>query len=61
MVAALRRLQATHEVVDPHTAAPAFATMKISGHGRGLARFFSTHPSLDTRIQRLLDDGRPIR
>jgi heat shock protein HtpX len=47
MIAALRRLQANHELVD--TRHEALATMKINGAGRWMV-FFSTHPPLEVRI-----------
>jgi heat shock protein HtpX len=51
MVRALQRLQAESERVQPQTA-PSVATLAISGRA-GFARLFSTHPSLEERIQRL--------
>ena len=50
MVAALRRLQSTHELVDPHQTQ--LATLKISGARSWLA-LFSTHPPLESRIAAL--------
>ena len=50
MIAALRRLQTTHQLVDPSN--QALATMKISGV-RGWAAMFSTHPPLEDRIAAL--------
>jgi heat shock protein HtpX len=50
MIAALRRLQANHELVD--TRHEALATMKIAGAGRWMV-FFSTHPPLEVRIAAL--------
>jgi heat shock protein HtpX len=50
MVAALRRLQSTHELVDPHHTE--LATLKISGV-QGWMALFSTHPPLETRIAAL--------
>ncbi len=52
MIQALRALQRTHEIVDPHTK-PALQTLQISSHPTGIMRLFSTHPPLDVRIQRL--------
>jgi heat shock protein HtpX len=52
MIAALKKLQST----IPIKASPnekSFATMKISG-GKSFSRFFSTHPSLESRIERLV-------
>ncbi len=51
MIAALRRLQRMHDVVDTESS-PALATMKISGRGGWLA-LFSSHPPLEERIARL--------
>lgn len=54
MVAALRKLQATYEIVDPEMAQASVETMKISGHRRGtLSLLFASHPPLSTRIARL--------
>jgi heat shock protein HtpX len=53
MIAALEGLQRTFGVVDPADRQVAVQTLKISGHPRGLMRFFSTHPPLETRIARL--------
>lgn len=53
MVSALQALQRTYEAVDPE-AQPALQTLKISSKGAGIYRFFSTHPSLDDRIERLM-------
>ncbi|MBK9375461.1 MAG: protease HtpX [Holophagales bacterium] len=53
MIAALEGLQRTVGVVDPADRHVAVQTLKISGHPRGLMRFFSTHPPLETRIARL--------
>jgi heat shock protein HtpX len=50
MLAALRRLQANRELVDPRH--EALATMKINGTGRWMV-LFSTHPPLETRIAAL--------
>jgi heat shock protein HtpX len=50
MIAALRRLQSNHELVD--TSHAALATMKING-GRSWATLFSTHPPLEERIAAL--------
>lgn len=49
MIAALRRLMQTHELVDDRQAS--LATLKISG-GRA-AMLFSTHPPLEQRIKAL--------
>jgi heat shock protein HtpX len=53
MVGALEALQRTYGIVDPADNQAAVQTLKISGHPRGLMRFFSTHPPLETRIARL--------
>ena len=50
MIAALRRLQANRELIDPRH--EALATMKINGGGRWMV-FFHTHPPLETRIAAL--------
>jgi heat shock protein HtpX len=50
MIGALKRLAASHELVD--TRQQALATMKING-GRGWAALFSTHPPLADRIAAL--------
>lgn len=51
MIAALRRLQRNHELID--TSAPSLASMKISGKTGGLMALFSTHPPLEDRIAAL--------
>ncbi len=51
MVAALRRLQGTSELVDK--AEPQLAAFKISGARGGLMSLISTHPPLETRIAAL--------
>jgi heat shock protein HtpX len=51
MIAALRRLQMTHELVDAKSV-PALNSMKISGQSRFM-QVFSTHPPLEKRIARL--------
>jgi heat shock protein HtpX len=53
MIAALEGLQRTFGVVDPADRQVAVQTLKISGHPRGLMKFFSTHPPLEIRIARL--------
>ena len=50
MIAALRRLAASHELVD--TQHQALATLKING-GKSWMVFFSTHPPLEARIAAL--------
>lgn len=53
MVSALEALRRTYEAVDT-SAQPATQTLKISNKGSGLFRFFSTHPPLEERIERLM-------
>jgi len=53
MIAALRRLLTTKELVD--NSEPALATLKISG--KGAMKLFATHPPLEQRI-RALESGR---
>jgi heat shock protein HtpX len=52
MVAALRGLQRTVELIDTE-AQPAVQSMKISSRKGGFLHLFSTHPSLEERIERL--------
>ena len=52
MIGALQALQRAYGVVDPKRNA-AIETMQISGRGSGLLRFFSSHPPLEERIERL--------
>lgn len=51
MIAALRRLMQTHELVDEQH--QALATMKIAGGDRRWMMLFSTHPPLEDRIKAL--------
>lgn len=51
MIAGLRRLQSQFERIEPDSGAT--ATLKISNRSTGLLALFSTHPSLESRIQRL--------
>jgi heat shock protein HtpX len=51
MIAALRRLQTTHQLVDPSN--QALATMKIAGGNGRWMMLFSTHPPLEERIAAL--------
>ncbi len=51
MLAALRRLAANRELVDPNQ--PALATLKISGGMSRMGMLFSTHPPLEARIAAL--------
>lgn len=53
MVNALRKLQATYEIVDRDAAAPSMEAMKISSHRGGFLALFSSHPPLSARIARL--------
>ena len=51
MIAALKRLQGTADIVEDGRA-PALAALKIAQQPSWL-ELFSTHPTLDKRIQRL--------
>jgi heat shock protein HtpX len=51
MIAALRRLQSSMDVVDNRE--PALAAFKISGRPSGFLALFSTHPPLEARIAAL--------
>jgi heat shock protein HtpX len=51
MLAALRRLAGTQELIDPSH--EALATMKISGAPKDYMMLFSTHPPLEVRIAAL--------
>lgn len=51
MIAALRRLQSTHQLVDAGNAS--LATMKIAGGDKRWMMLFSTHPPLEERIAAL--------
>jgi heat shock protein HtpX len=51
MIHALQSLKGTLEKVDETH--PAMASFKISGRRKGLLALLSTHPDLDTRIERL--------
>jgi heat shock protein HtpX len=56
MIGALRALLASQKIHDPKTESPAIAAFKISRSGKskkGLLRFFSSHPPLEERIERL--------
>lgn len=52
MISALQGLKRVYEIKDERTDQPAFQALKISG-GKGVMRFFATHPPLDDRIDRL--------
>lgn len=52
MIAGLRRLQTQFEHI-PADEGAGLATLKISSKSTGLMALFSTHPSLEDRIQRL--------
>ena len=51
MIAALRRLMSTKELVDPN--AGALASFKIAGGGKGFMLLFASHPPLEERIAAL--------
>ena len=51
MIAGLRRLQSVYDRMEPDTGS--LQTMKISSKPGGIMAFFSTHPPLELRIQRL--------
>ena len=51
MIAALRRLASTHQLVDAST--PSLATMKIAGGDGRWMMLMSTHPPLEARIAAL--------
>ncbi len=54
MLAGLRRLQSTFESLAPDNGTQAsVATLKISNRSTGMMALFSTHPSLEARIERL--------
>ncbi len=53
MMSALQALQQNVEYVDTQSQ-PAAQTLKISSKGQGIFRFFSTHPPLEERIERLM-------
>ncbi len=53
MVAALRRLQRSMGQQQGEDSSSAIAAFKISGKSGGLAKWFSTHPDLQDRIDRL--------
>lgn len=53
MIAALKRLKENMNIQSEEEQQPALATLKISGKNGGLLALFSTHPSLDDRIERL--------
>lgn len=52
MIKALKRLQQISEKAPEDNRAPAFNSMKISGHSRWLS-LFSSHPPLEKRIEAL--------
>jgi len=56
MVAALQRLAAGPQLIDPR--APALASFKISGSPSRFAALFSTHPPLEVRIRALNENPR---
>lgn len=51
MIAGLRKLQTMYDSLEPDNGA--MATMKISSRPAGIMAFFSTHPPLAERIERL--------
>jgi heat shock protein HtpX len=53
MIAGLRRLKAQFEHIEGESPTENLATLKISSKQTGLMALFSTHPSLDERIQAL--------
>lgn len=54
MIAALEALKRTQEISDPRVQKPALEALKISTPKRqGIKHLFATHPSLETRIERL--------
>lgn len=56
MIKALQRLQKLMDTAPEDDRAPAFNTMKISGHSRLMA-LFSSHPPLEKRIEALEKGG----
>ncbi len=52
MIQALEGLRRTFDVVDP-AGQPAIQSLKISNRPSGWMQLFSTHPSLESRIERL--------
>ena len=52
MISALQALQRVYEQAVPEQN-PAFSNLKITSKPRGLMRFFSSHPPLEERIERL--------
>lgn len=52
MIAALRKLQRTYDVVNTEEPA-SLQTLKISGHPTGMVSLFASHPSLEDRIHAL--------
>jgi heat shock protein HtpX len=55
MIQALKRLQEVVEIKDTRVQQPAFQAMKISSK-KSVFRLFSTHPPLEERIQRLIEE-----
>jgi heat shock protein HtpX len=54
MIAALQALQRTYGSVDGAEQA-SVQTLKISSKGSGIFKLFSTHPPLEDRIARLME------
>lgn len=52
MISALEKLKLTFDHVDP-SAQPSVQALKISSRAGGIMRYFSTHPPLEDRIERL--------
>lgn len=57
MIAALQALQRNAEMLESGASQGGVQTLKISSKGSGLFRFFSTHPDLAVRIERLQSSG----
>jgi heat shock protein HtpX len=53
MIKALQRLQSQYELGPIDKRGEAIQSLKISNHGQGLMKLFSSHPSLERRIQAL--------
>lgn len=53
MIAALQSLQRSYGQMEAASAPESIAAFRISNKGRGLSSLFSTHPTLEDRIERL--------